>query len=93
MLLHKINPVDSVENLRNRVERLLSGNTNEVSKEGQLTLDISYNVYHETDFSHPSRSITEKTYKRKGYLRIPPISVSRNIQSEHLQRHTKRQAL
>lgn len=59
MLHPKPQPVDSIDNLRKRVDRLLKAPARRKTKRAQRSLDLPFGVCPEVVVEHPSRSIAD----------------------------------
>ncbi len=57
MPLPKPNPVESAENLRDRVDRLFREPVKSSNRENQLSLDLPLTLNHEDEIDYPSKSI------------------------------------
>lgn len=59
MLFHKARPVDSFENLRDRIERLFKSKNRAAGHKGQLSLDIRTPEFSESCIKYPKDDISE----------------------------------
>lgn len=59
MLLHRPQPVNSIENLRSRVDRLFKTTTNRSNAKSQLSLDLPLTLNPESAIDYPSKSLAE----------------------------------
>ena len=59
MLLNKPQPVNSIENLRDRVDRLLRATTKRSNGSSQLSLDLPLTLNFESAINYPTKSIVE----------------------------------
>lgn len=57
VIFHKPHPVDSAENLRSRVDRLLAGAANPSETQGQASFELSGELRPELQLEHPSKTI------------------------------------